>query len=147
MHRNFRSEESQQPFPVKTLLEWVLMGGKGQGKNLNSYFNITSFDLEQLWNIENYGTLPKTHPNLLTKDEKRVVNILENTSKFIKGKYQVSLLWKKYNPVPSYNTNLSLRRLKNLEKKISKDQLLAKSYSKKINSYISKGYATKIKST
>ena len=123
------------------------MGGKDQGKNLNSYFNITSFDLEQPWNIENYGTLPKIHPNLLTKDEKRVVNILENTCKFIKSKYQVGLLWKKYNPVLSYNTNLSLRRLKNLEKKISKDQLLAKRYSEKINSYISKGYATKIKST
>ena len=38
LHRNFKSVESHQPFAVKTLLVWVLMGGKGQSKNLNSNF-------------------------------------------------------------------------------------------------------------
>ena len=97
LHRDFKSGESHQPFAVKTSLGWVLMGRKGQSKNLNSNFINTSFDLEQFWNLENYGILPKTHPNLLTKDGKRAVNILENTCKFIKGKYQVGLLWKKDN--------------------------------------------------
>ena len=97
LHRDFRSGESHQTFAVKTLLGWVLMGGKDQGKNLNSNFINTSFDLEQFWNLENYGTLPKIHPNLLPKDGKRAVNTLENTCEFIKGKYQVGLLWKKDN--------------------------------------------------
>ena len=97
LDRDFKSGESHQPFAVKTLLGWVLMGGKGQSKNLNSNFINTSFDLEQFWNLENYGTLPKIHPNLLTKDGKRAVNTLENTCEFIKGKYQVGLLWKKDN--------------------------------------------------
>ena len=123
------------------------MGGKGQSKNLNYNFINTCFDLEQFWNLENYGTLPKTHPNLLTKDEKRAVNILENTCEFIKGKYQVGLLCTKDNLVLPYNRNLALKRLENLEKKFSKDQLLAKRYCETINSYISKGYATKIEST
>ena len=52
---------------------------------------------------------------------KKEVNILENTSEFIKGKYQVGLLWKKDNPVLPYNRNLALKRLENLEKKFSKD--------------------------
>ena len=47
LHRDFRSGESHQTFVVKTLLGWVLMGGKDQGKNLNSNFINTSFDLEQ----------------------------------------------------------------------------------------------------
>ena len=78
---------------------------------------------------------------------KKEVNILENTSEFIKGKHQVGLLWKKDNPVLPYNRNLALKRLENLEKKFSKDQLLAKRYSETISSYISKGYAIKIEST
>ena len=78
------------------------MGAKGQSKNFNSNFINTSFDLEQFWNLENYRTLPKTHPNLLIKDEKRAVNILENACQFIKGKYQVNLLWKKGNLVLPY---------------------------------------------
>ena len=53
---------------------------------------------------------------------------------------------KKDNSVLPYNRNLALRRSENLEKKFSKDQMLAKRYSETINSYISKGYATKIDS-
>ena len=87
--------------------------------------------------------MPKAHPNLLTKDEKRAVNILENICDFIKGKYQVGLLWKKDKPVLPYNRNLASKRLENLKKKLSKDQLLAKRYSETINTYISKGYAPK----
>ena len=45
-HLDFKSGESHQPFAVKTS-GWVLMGGKAQGKNLNSNFINTSFDLEQ----------------------------------------------------------------------------------------------------
>ena len=41
------------------------MGGKSQNKNINFNFINTFFDLEKFWNLENYETLPKTHPNLL----------------------------------------------------------------------------------
>ena len=64
LHRDFKSGESPQPFAVKTLLGLVLIGRKGQSKNFNSNFINTSFDLDQFWNLENYGTLPKTHLNL-----------------------------------------------------------------------------------
>ena len=74
MHRDFKSGESNQPFAVKTLLGWVLMGGKGQSENFN--FINTSFDLEQFWNLKKYGALTKNHPNPLAKDEKRALNIL-----------------------------------------------------------------------
>ena len=46
LHHDFRSGESHQPFPVKTLLGWVLMGGEVQEKILDSNFINTSFDLE-----------------------------------------------------------------------------------------------------
>ena len=65
LHHNFRSVEFHQPFSDKTLLGWALMGGKSQNKNINFNFINTFFDLEKLWNLENYETLPKTHPNLL----------------------------------------------------------------------------------
>ena len=51
------------------------------------------------------------------------------------------------NLVLPYNKNLTLRRLENLEKEFVKDQLLGRKYSETINRYISKDYATKIKST
>ena len=57
------------------------MKGKGQSKSLDFNFISASFDLEQFWNLENFETLPKTHPNFLTKDEKTAVNILSKNSR------------------------------------------------------------------
>ena len=54
---------SQGTFAVKTLLGWILMGGKDQSKCLNFNFINASFDLEQFWNLQGSWTLPKTHPN------------------------------------------------------------------------------------
>ena len=65
----------------------------------------------------------------------------------MKGKCHVDLFWKKDNSDLSYNRNFALKRLQNLEKKFSKDQILAKKYSETINSYITKSYVIKIKST
>ena len=42
------------------------------------------------------------------------------------------MLWKKDNPVLPYNRNVALKRVENLEKKFSKDQLLAKRYSETV---------------
>ena len=106
-------------------------------------FNFDYFDLQGFWNLESYGTLPKIVCYLLTKDEKGVANILENTCELIKTKDQVGLMWKKDNPVLQYNRNLAITRFENLGNKFSKDQLLVKRCPKTI-SFISKGYATKI---
>ena len=73
---DFRLGDPCQPCAVKTKLGWVVMGGKNKTNQLNSNnINIdTSFDLEQFWNLENYGTVKKNDPVLLTKDEKRKYN-------------------------------------------------------------------------
>ena len=60
------------------------MGGKGLGKYLNFNFISTRFDLEQFCYLENCETLPKTHENLLTKDEKGAVNILKTLASLSK---------------------------------------------------------------
>ena len=119
------------------------MGGKSQIKNSNFNFINTSFDLEQFWNLENYGTLPKTHPNLLNKRSKKSGKYFRKHLRVCQKKISSRFVVEKDNPVFPCNRNLALRRLENLEKKFSKDQLSAKKYSETINSYISKGYAIK----
>ena len=50
-------------------------------------------------------------------------------------------------PVLPYKRNLALRRIENLEKKFSKNQLLSRKYSETKKRYISKGDETKIEKT
>ena len=54
----------------------------------------------------------------------------QKTHEFVKVKYQVNLLKKKYNPVLPYNKHLTLRRLESLEKKFQRNNYYHKSIPK-----------------
>ena len=45
----------------------------------------------KFWEIESYGTLPKSA--LLTPYDQRTLEILENITKFKNGHFEVGLLW------------------------------------------------------
>ena len=100
------SDNENDPFAVKTKLGWVLMGGKTNRNQVNLNFLETNISLEEFWKIENYGTLNKFHPALMTKDEKRAHERLEKTTKLINRHYEVGLLWKTDSPKLPYKENL-----------------------------------------
>ena len=71
-----------EPYAIKIYLGWVLMGGN---KRLNTSVNSNltqTFNVERFWKTENYGTVPKHDDRIVTKDEKRALNILQNTILF-----------------------------------------------------------------
>ena len=62
------------------------MGGK---KRLNTSVNSNltqTFNVQRFWEIENYGTIPKQDDRIMTKDEKRALNVLQNITSFKEGK-------------------------------------------------------------
>ena len=120
------------------------MGGKNKSSQLNSNNINTSFNIEQFWKLESYGTVRKNDPVLLTKDEKRAVSILEKTIVLKDGHYEVGLLWKNDRPSLPYNRQLAVQRFNNLEKKLYRNPKLAQKYRDTINEYINRGYTRKL---
>ena len=57
---DFGCGRDHEPYAVGTKLGWVLMGGRTE----------ILPDIERFLQIESYGTLNKTDPILMTKDEK-----------------------------------------------------------------------------
>ena len=98
IHFDFRQGDPCEPYAVKTKLGWTIMGGKNKSSQLNSNNINTSFNIEQFWKLESYGTVRKNDPVLLTKDEKRAVSILEKTIVLKDGHYEIGLLWKNDRP-------------------------------------------------
>jgi len=80
----------------------------------------------------------------MTKDEKRANKILQDSTKFINGHYEIGLLWKSDTPKLSNNRQLAIKRLGSLERKLSKNPQLAKKYSDVLNQYIASGHATRL---
>ena len=53
---------------------------------------------------------------IMTKDEKRSLNILQNTISFIEGKYKTGILWRENKVNLPNNRQFAVQRLQSLEK-------------------------------
>ena len=105
IHMDFQVGDPGDSIPVKTVLGWMLVGGgKLITKNsisCNSLLNTTPESLnqnvKQFWSIDSYGTVPESH--LISSNDKRSLELLEKTTKFVNRHFQVGLLWKNNFPI------------------------------------------------
>ena len=144
LNQEYKEEKHCEPYAIKTYLGWVLMGGN---KRLNTSVNCNltqTFNVERFWEIENYGTVPKQDDCIMTKDEKRIFNIFQNTISFKEGKYETGLLWKDDRVNLPNNRQLAVQRLLSLEKRLAKNEDLKTKYHKTVKQYIDNNHATKI---
>ena len=64
-------------------------------------------------------TVPK-HDRIMTKDEERALNILQNTISFKEGNYETRLIWREDKINFSNNSELAVQELQSLEQSITK---------------------------
>ena len=118
-------------------------GNKRLSTSVNS--NLTqTFNVARFGKIENYGTVPKHDDRIMTKDEKRALNILQNTVSFKGGKYKTGLLWGEDRVHLPNNRQLAEQRLQSLEKRLARNKDLKTKYHKTVKQYIDNNHATKI---
>ena len=111
----------EDPIAVRTLYGWALFGGKNV--SFHKEINHLSFEkleesVERFWKQETYGTTSKLSPQLLTKDEKLAIAILERTTSKKNGKFEVGMLWKNNTQLPN-NRLLAFNRLISTEKRLN----------------------------
>ena len=137
---------------IKTKLGWALLGGKGCYKHalINKLFASPTEPLtnlvEKVWEVEHYSTESPLDQNLLSKDEKKALEILEQTTTKKHGKYEVGILWKDFNPSLSNNRALAIARMIKMEPKFKPDPKFHEMYTPTINDYIKQGHTIKVTS-
>ena len=85
-------------------------------------------------------------PRLLSKDEERALEILEQTITNKQGNYEVGILWKDDNPSLLNNRALAIARMINMERKFKQDPKFHEMFTATINEYIKQGHAIKVTS-
>ena len=82
LNQEYEEGKHFEPYAIRTYLGWVLMGGNKR-LNTSANSNLTqTFHVERFWEIKNYGTVSKHDDRIMTKDEKRALNVLQNTISF-----------------------------------------------------------------
>ncbi|XP_055903018.1 uncharacterized protein LOC129939152 [Eupeodes corollae] len=153
---------SKGPFIAETRLGWVVYGPTHvQNDHLTklkriltvrdaeSYSHESVLDnihemVRNYFTIENMGIYKPTN-KLLSNNDQRAINIMKQTTKQNGFRYEVGLLWKSDNFEFPESFTMALKRLEFVEKKILKDPELQAAYRGKIDEYLEKGYAYKVK--
>ncbi|XP_074652764.1 uncharacterized protein LOC141907094 [Tubulanus polymorphus] len=140
-----------EPIGINTPLGWCVMGPSiadpaTYSVSVNSCTSSISSDdllhqqVEQFWTVESM----KSEKPVLSSDDSKALQILEETCCLIDSHYQVGMLWKDRNSSMPDNRFLALKRFRNLERRLLADSKLCFDYSKTLNGYIEKGFARKI---
>ena len=151
LHREFLVGRDGEPMGVKMKFGWVLMGGnkhnRGKG-SCNFLCGNSSSTIDQnvqnFWKLESYGTLPKVLSELLRPDEKRSLNILEETTDIKDNRVETGLLWRSDVPHLPADQKMAINRLESLEKKFQKNPDFAKLCYGQIEKYIKLGHTRQL---
>ena len=76
-------------------------------------------------------------------EDKRVIEILDKTSRYLNDEWEVGLLWKSDENVFSNGRITALHRLYNLEKKLDRDSNYTTMYYKEMERFLENGFAQK----
>ena len=147
--------ELGQPIARLTPLGWTCVGLVEEQQDYSTNFARTYFSteetdvskintvLQKFWEVD----CSSTEGNLITGENKNILESTQSTIQFMDGRYRVSIPWKGDRIVLPDNYPNALRRLQNLERTLSKSPEVAKAYQDTICGYLKKGYIREIKET
>ena len=145
-----RQGSLNDPIAIHTPLGWCVMGGRDSVTNNVVHVNFLSnahddlnSRVEQFWQTESFGVKNEVSRSLSVQDQ-RAMQVLEQNTKFVKGHYEVPMLWKDPDVKMPYNRFMAEKRFETLTKRFTKDPVFQSRYSDVMNSYIDKGFARKL---
>ncbi|XP_052771184.1 uncharacterized protein LOC128210870 [Mya arenaria] len=137
-----------EPIARLTPLGWTCVGpysSSGENNTFNTFFQSDielNNTLKQFWEVDSSGT---TENNVLTVNEKKVIEKTEKTVKYENEMYTVGLPWKEVNVSLPDNYDSALKRLENTEKRLKKNPVVFSAYQKTLENYEEKGYIRRVK--
>ncbi|XP_033103980.1 uncharacterized protein LOC117106683, partial [Anneissia japonica] len=139
-----RKGNSKDPYAVKTLLGWSVMGPGGPGRRTVTSHHIQVSnqrlleEVQMSWAIENSGLCEEQD----SVEDIRARKIMESTIGLTgDGHYEMGLLWKYDNHDLPYNKSMAESRLTSLKRRLSTNDETRMKYTKVIQGYIENGYA------
>ena len=132
-------------------LGWCVCGCYGSKNPQGVSVNFVSVDhkpidlIERFWKLEDHGAV-KSGAKPLSIEDKRAMQIIEDTTRLVDGRYELGMLWKKDECWFPNNLVMARQRLESLRRRLTKsgNEEMAIKYREVMDSYISSGFARKL---
>ncbi|XP_077997089.1 uncharacterized protein LOC144450360 [Glandiceps talaboti] len=156
-----RLGQRKQPYAVRTLLGWTLIGPMGGIKDNDANINFINIDqalncdvpiqcsesissqLYRMYNAEFNESLIDTK-ECMSLEDRRAKAIMDNSVCIRNGHYQLALPWRYDNPCLSNNKSVAVKRLNLLKQRLARDLVLHDKYKSTIEDYIVQGHARRV---
>ena len=146
-----RRGRRKEPFAVKTILGWSLIGPVGDGSSAKGFHtNFTKGEamllqeqVEKLWMTDFSENLYSDIVSMSVED-KRALTSMESTITFVDGHYQLALPWKRTPPQLTTNKFMAENRLRNLRSRFKKDPELHEKYTDIMRDYERSGVVSRL---
>ena len=144
-----RPSQNGGPYATRTALGWVLNGPLGRKGNKDSIANFIDANtqlnqqFESFCNMEFNDSIFDSRVSM-SRNDKRALDIMNDTVKLEKGHYVIALPWKYYPPCLQNNKPLAEHRLRLLRKRLERDSKVLDKYKAFINDLLDNNYAKKV---
>ncbi|GBP48109.1 hypothetical protein EVAR_74614_1 [Eumeta japonica] len=147
--RQIKSGRANQPAASLTQLGWVLHGCcSSLSRPINTVHHLRPSDASDIelndivkrhFEIESLGVAPRKPSH--DPEERALVLLDSNSVRLPSGQFETCLLWKSDNETMPESYDTAMRRLRSMEKKLSKNDNLKREYCEQINNLLKNGYA------
>ena len=140
------------PYAVRTVLGWVLNGPLGLERATDNHKCTASFvHSDEDLNLQFSDFCNREFSDCITdksiemsQEDKRALNIMENSVKLVNGHYEIALPFRTYPPNLPNNKSVALHRLFLLKKKFQKDPIMHGKYSKFMEDLVERNFAERV---
>jgi hypothetical protein len=153
VHEESRTGRIGEPYAVRTILGWAILGPVGLKENdewgrTNVHFmkyreEHLEQQLQQLLDLDNVG-IGNSGSKTMSQDDRQALKILDKTVCMVNGHYEVGMLWKSEETWLPDNRNMAAAQLRTLRRKLDKNAELRGKYKAFVDDYLEKGYARKL---
>lgn len=145
-----RRGRKKEPYAVKSILGWTLVGPTEHRKESNFNVNFVRLEdqmlqqqVEKFWKTD-FGDSIADPKSALSVEDRRALTMMEKSATLVDGHYQIALPWRHGKSCMPNNRSLAESRLRLLKRRFTKDSELFQKYKETISGYIEKGHAIQL---
>ncbi|XP_063962490.1 uncharacterized protein LOC135155922 [Lytechinus pictus] len=146
-----RQGKKGEPYAMRTVLGWTLLGPTSRQNKQRSGFTsnfthtcmgdeLLQRQVEKFWKLD-FGEHHQEGERGLSVEDQRAEVIFKKTVKKVDGHYEIGLPWRHPDVNLPDGKKMAETRLRSLQRRLAKDQVMHKKYTETVEGYIEKGYA------
>jgi hypothetical protein len=145
-----------EPWAFKYKLGWALMGPTNcersnhvdvhllQRSNTDSEELYLKEQVSRYFKADCLGVVSETG-KVMSIEDRKALKMMEESATIVDNHYEVGMLWSQNNPQLPNNRYVAFKRLQHLKNRLKKDEVLHQKYREKIEEYVKKEYARKLR--